>query len=72
MVCKGICIRYKVKKPVQRGRYSSGQKKCQYCDIWMMTEKTNCPCCGLKLRTKPRNKRYKELLRQIKLETHVK
>ncbi len=60
MSCKGVeCIKYKAKKPVGIGRYASGQKRCQICDIFMKVDQTNCPCCNYILRTKPRNRKYK-------------
>ncbi len=61
--CKGICTRYKAQKPVGAGRYSSGQKRCQICEIFMKTDELWCPCCGYRLRSKPRNRKYKERLR---------
>ena len=35
MTCKGICTRYKAQKPVGTGRYASGQKRCQICEIFI-------------------------------------
>ena len=35
MTCKGICIRHKAQKPVGSGRYVSGQKRCQICEIFI-------------------------------------
>ena len=70
MTCKGICPRYKAKKPVGTGRYAVGQKRCQICELYMYWDGNQkdpkglwCPCCGYRLRTKPRNLKYKELLR---------
>ncbi len=63
MVCKGICIRHKAAKPVGAGRYASGQKRCQICEIFMSWEANFCPCCGYRLRGKPRNLKYKTKLR---------
>src|SRR5881296_140936 len=63
MTCKGICIRYKAQKPVGTGRYASGQKRCQICEIFIKWEGLWCPCCGYRLRTKPRNLKYKAKLR---------
>ena len=60
MTCKGICLRHKAPKPIQSGRYASGQKRCQPCDIFIKWDMLWCPCCGLRLRTKPRNSAYKE------------
>ncbi|HJW19233.1 MAG TPA: hypothetical protein VJ571_01585 [Candidatus Nitrosotalea sp.] len=63
MTCKGICTRYKAQKPVGTGRYASGQKRCQICEIFIKWEGLWCPCCGYRLRTKPRNLKYKAKLR---------
>jgi len=63
MTCKGICPRYKAQKPVGTGRYASGQRRCQICEIFIKREGLWCPCCGYRLRTKPRNLKYKAKLR---------
>ena len=63
MTCKGICPRYKAQKPVGTGRYASGQRRCQICEIFIKWEGLWCPCCGYRLRTKPRNLKYKAKLR---------
>jgi hypothetical protein len=63
MTCKGICIRHKAQKPVGSGRYASGQKRCQICEIFVKWDGLWCPCCGYRLRTKPRNLKYKAKLR---------
>ena len=34
-ICKGICKKLKVKKPAGKGRYDSGQGRCQTCDVWI-------------------------------------
>ena len=63
MTCKGICIRHKAQKPVGSGRYASGQKRCQICEIFVKWDGLWCPCCGYRLRTKPRNLKYKAKFR---------
>ena len=63
LTCKGICIRHKAQKPVGSGRYASGQKRCQICEIFIKWDGLWCPCCGYRLRTKPRNLKYKAKLR---------
>jgi len=63
MTCKGICVRHKAQKPIGFGRYASGQKRCQICEIFINWEGLWCPCCGYRLRTKPRNLKYKAKLR---------
>ena len=50
-------------KPVGSGRYASGQKRCQICEIFIKWDGLWCPCCGYRLRTKPRNLKYKAKLR---------
>ena len=77
--CKGICKQFRVIKPTGKGRYESGQSRCQICDIWLdyrgahlkdgsdvMIGSTGwyCKCCNYKMRQKPRNKVYKEKLRK--------
>jgi len=61
--CKGVCVRYKAKianrRGVGMGRYASGKKRCQGCEIYIRYEGLYCPCCARKLRTVPRNKKYK-------------
>jgi hypothetical protein len=64
MVCKGICIRHRAQKPPGTGRYVIGQKRCQICEVFIDWNGLWCPCCGYRLRTKPRNVRYKVKLRQ--------
>jgi DNA-directed RNA polymerase subunit RPC12/RpoP len=62
MSCRGICNRFKAKKPnASSSRYIHGQKRCQVCEEWMNYDGSNCPCCGIKLRTKPRSKDGKEV-----------
>lgn len=62
--CKGICTRYKAQKPVGLGRYASQQRRCQRCEIFINWVGSWCPCCGYRLRTKPRNLKYKAKLRK--------
>src|SRR5215470_9523717 len=68
MVCKGICIRHKALKPRNPviGLYSTGQKRCQICETFLKWDGLTCPCCGYKLRTGPRNLKYKAKLRARK------
>jgi hypothetical protein len=34
-ICKGVCTRYKAKKP-KEGRYASGQKRCNFCNVFLI------------------------------------
>ena len=65
MTCKGVCSRYKADKPIgTTNRYSEGQKRCNRCDIFTTWEGVRCPCCGMVLRTRPRNSRHRIALMQ--------
>ncbi len=66
MVCKGICTRHKATGSLLGGRYKTGQKRCQICDIFIKWSGIWCPCCGYKLRSKPRNQKYKRKFRESK------
>ena len=63
MVCKGICIRHKAHKPYGSGRYATGQKRCQICEIFIKWVGLWCPCCGYRLRIRPRLFKHKAKLR---------
>lgn len=74
MNCNGICKKYKAKGSPAQGRYSSGQKRCQNCVIYIKWDGLFCPCCKIRLRTKPRNSNYKakhhqRIAKKIILET---
>jgi hypothetical protein len=61
MVCKGICIRHKAQKPFGIGRYATG--RCQICEIFIKWDGLFCPCCGYRLRIRPRLFKHKAKLR---------
>ena len=63
MACKAICLKYKAVGSFIGGRYKHGQKRCQVCDLFIVWSGLWCPCCGYKLRSTPRNKKYKAKLR---------
>ena len=55
MVCKGVCSRHKAMRPSTGKRYLTGQKRCQVCQVFINWPGFFCPCCGYRLRTKPKN-----------------
>lgn len=62
-LCKGTCLQFKALKPVKGGRYEAGQYRCQICEIYMNeygVEGRFCKCCNMRVRSKPRNRSYKE------------
>ena len=71
MTCKNICENYRATKPVGTGRYASGQRRCQVCQIFIKWEGLWCPCCGYRLRTKPRKLAYKIKLREQQAKVAV-
>ncbi len=59
-MCNGLCERLK-SAPVRNNlRYKTGQKRCSLCAQYFHTEGVRCPCCGTRLRSKPRT-RHKKL-----------
>jgi hypothetical protein len=60
--CKGTCSRHKAMRPSTGNRYLTGQKRCQVCSIFIYWQGLFCPCCGGRLRGKPRNKKFKEMM----------
>ena len=71
MVCKGLCVSYAAKKPTGSGRYASGQKRCQVCGIFILWNGLTCPCCGLRLRLKPRASIHKTKLKLLMKQTGI-
>jgi len=63
MSCKGKCSDFRALRPKDHdGRYIVGQKRCQTCSMFLNWEGLWCPCCGYKLRTRPRSTKYKTQL----------
>jgi len=58
--CTGKCKQYKALKPRQIGRYASGQKRCNFCEIFVKFDGLKCPCCNKQLRSLPRSRKDKE------------
>ena len=79
--CSDLCSAYQVTRPSSGNRYGNGQARCQICEIWIdyrgchlgdgspATDVPHigwfCNCCNFKVRRKPRNKVYKEKLRDL-------
>ncbi len=54
-VFKGIFVRYTGEKISNGLKYSTVYKRCTNCSLFVKTVEIRCPCCSVKLRTKPRN-----------------
>jgi hypothetical protein len=61
MSCKGICVRYRASN-----NYANGQKRCKICEQFVTWNGLMCPCCRHKLRTRPRDPKLYEKLREQK------
>ncbi len=59
--CIEKCKKYKAPKPTGIGRYASGQKRCNYCVIFIDYDGRTCPCCNRQLRHLPRSRKGKEV-----------
>ncbi len=67
--CIRNCQKFKAHKPpLGMSRYAIGQKRCQFCEIFMQWDGLKCPCCGRQLRRIPRSRKGKEkyLIQKIK------
>ncbi len=60
MVCKGVCEQYKAKWGTHQYRYANGQKRCNVCELFVSWDGSHCPCCGMRLRTRPRISKYRQ------------
>jgi len=63
--CNGICHRYKALKSTSTGRYITGQKRCNSCNIFLWWDGLRCPCCNYQLRLRPRSSKFKEKLLKV-------
>ena len=54
LACRGFCVKYKVDRPTDGLRYVAGQKRCNPCSVFIEWDGLFCPCCGSKLRIKPK------------------
>lgn len=62
IVCNGICQRYRSNGGATGvGKYGNGFKRCNNpCGVFILYDGMWCPCCGRRLRSKPRNRVIKE------------
>jgi hypothetical protein len=67
MACKGICVKYKATRPKRNAsRYANGQKRCQIYDIFIDYPSLFCPCCGYRMRTRPKSRKwYRKMLERL-------
>ena len=56
--CDQTCLKYKATFD-GKNRYAQGQKRCMICALFIWWDGLWCPCCGYRLRTKPRGSAWK-------------
>jgi len=68
--CNGICAVTKAKgQKSSFQKYKNGFSYCSVCRVWFgRFWSLRCPCCNIKLRTKPRSHKSKEKFRGIMIE----
>jgi hypothetical protein len=61
MACRRECQKYRaINSNSTHTRYAIGQKRCGTCELFLTWNHDNyCPCCGHRLRVKPKNARLK-------------
>jgi predicted amidophosphoribosyltransferase len=64
MACRNLCERLDSKITVGESRYGLGKKYCRRCEVHFLHDGSFCPCCGMRLRLSPTNRKDKQKLRQ--------
>ncbi len=67
-VCKGVCVLHHDTKNcvTHMGEDRPNYKRCKNCAVFIRTEAVYCPCCNFRLKTSPRNPKYRKLYREAK------
>ena len=67
MACIRECQKYEAtSSDFTHTRYAIGQKRCGTCELFLTWDLDNyCPCCGHRLRLKPKNARLKRQYNNI-------
>lgn len=66
MNCRRICQTIKADVSNRDAPYRLGYKRCSGCNIFLKTIEIYCPCCHVKLRSKPKARKYKDKLMESK------
>jgi hypothetical protein len=57
MACRNLCERLDSKIIVGKSIYEEGKKYCRRCEVYFLHDGLFCPCCGMRLRVSPVNKK---------------
>lgn len=66
--CKGMCKRYLNKRNGRKELYYSKWEncRCSVCDEYLKWDGVYCPCCGYKLRRRPRGAKSAQIVLKIR------
>jgi hypothetical protein len=64
MACRNLCESF-YSKIVGKSKYHGGKKYCRRCEVYFLHDGLFCPCCGMRLRVSPVNKRDRNRLREM-------
>ena len=53
LTCLNLCNKIK-ETPKTNNIYSSGFKRCRFCEVYLKTNEVRCPCCKTLLAYRPR------------------
>ena len=65
MTCRNLCERLYSKIIVGNSKYQGGKKYCRRCDVYFLHDGLFSPCCDMRLRISPVNKRDTTTLRHL-------
>jgi len=65
MVCRNLCERLDSKIIVGKSIYEEGKKYCRRCEVYFLHDGSFCPCCGMRLRISPINKKGRNRKRDV-------
>jgi hypothetical protein len=69
MTCRNLCERLYSKTVVGKSNYHGGKKYCRRCEVYFLHDGFFCPCCGMRLRVSPVNKREVQTRRDTRFST---
>ena len=71
MTCRNLCERLDSKIIVGKSNYEEGKKYCRRCEVYFLHDGSFCPCCGIRLRVSPVNKKGRNRKREIQSSTFM-
>lgn len=63
--CNNRCNAYKAESVPVSQLYTNGEKRCTVCAIYLKCDGYQCPCCGCRLRVRPKGRKSRANLPRI-------